>query len=95
VDWRCGGNPHEASAQAEDRSSGCATDPTLAAGGSVPADLGTELGEPGFAVTAVAPAPHGAGAYPDHEPTANGRTEPGPGLQEEVVARTWTASQLE
>jgi hypothetical protein len=27
------------------------------------------------AATAVAPVPHGAGAHPDHEPTAGGRTE--------------------
>ena len=34
-----------------------------------PPDLGAELGESGSATTAVAPAPQGAGAYPDHEPT--------------------------
>ena len=43
----------------------------LAAGRSLSADLGAELGEPGSAATAVAPAPHGAGAHPDHEPTAS------------------------
>ena len=43
----------------------------LAAGGSFPADLGAELGEPRSAATAVAPAPHGAGAHADHEPTAS------------------------
>jgi transposase len=36
-----------------------------------PPDLGAELGEPGSAATAVAPTPHGAGAYPDHEPVAS------------------------
>ena len=36
------------------------------------ADLGAELGESGSAATAVAPAPHGAGAHADHEPAASG-----------------------
>ncbi len=49
--------------QAEDGSPGCAADSAFAAGGSFPADLGAELGEPGSAATALAPAPHGAGAH--------------------------------
>ena len=36
-----------------------------------PTDLGTELGEPGSAATAMAPAPHGAGAHANHEPAAS------------------------
>jgi hypothetical protein len=37
--------------------------------------LGTELGEPGSAATAVLPAPHGAGAHPHHESLASRRTQ--------------------
>jgi hypothetical protein len=55
-------NPDQVSTQAEDGSARCAVDPALAVGGSVPADLGAELGEPGSAATVVAPASHGAGA---------------------------------
>ena len=43
----------------------------VAAGGSFPADLGAELGEPRSAATAVAPASHGAGPHADHESTAS------------------------
>jgi len=46
-------------------------DSAVAAGRSLPPDLGTELGEPGSAATAVAPAPHGAGAHANHEPVAS------------------------
>ena len=45
-----------------------------------PRDLGAELGEPGSAAAAVAPAPHGAGAHPDHEPTASGGAQRRPAL---------------
>jgi hypothetical protein len=48
-----------------------ATDPASAAGKPVPADLGAELGEPGCAATAMAQASPGAGAHPDHVPTAS------------------------
>jgi hypothetical protein len=71
-------------------SPGCSADPALAAGGSFPADLGAELGEPGSAATAVAPSSYGAGAHPHHEPTASRDTERRTALQEEVVVRTWT-----
>src|SRR5881227_2023266 len=36
---------------------------------------GAELGEPGSAATAVAPAPHGAGPHADYEPAASRSTE--------------------
>jgi transposase len=52
----------------------------LAAGRSLPEDLGTELGEPGSAATAVAPAPHGAGAHADHEPAASRGAQRRPAL---------------
>ena len=51
-----------------------------------PQDLGTEWGESGSAATAVAPAPHGAGAHADHESTASGGAERRLALQEAVVA---------
>src|SRR5437773_325825 len=44
------------------------------------ADLGAELGEPGSAATAVAPAPHGAGPHAHHEPVASGGPERRPAL---------------
>ena len=56
----------------------------------LPADLGAELGEPRSAATAVAPAPHGAGAHADHESAASGGAERRTALQEEVVAGTRT-----
>ena len=56
------------------------------AGGSISADLGAELGEPGSAATAVAPASHGAGAHADHESVASGSAERRTALQEAVVA---------
>jgi transposase len=54
--------------------------PEFAAGRSFPADLGAELGEPGSAATAVAPAPHGAGPHTHHEPVASGGPERRPAL---------------
>src|SRR5207244_4836377 len=69
-----GRDPHQARPQAEDGSAGRATDPEFAAGRSFPADLGAELGEPGSAATAVAPAPHGAGPHPHHEPRSEEHT---------------------
>src|ERR1039458_9117902 len=92
MDWRRGRDPREASTQAEDGSPGCATNPALATRGSVPADLGAELGKPGSAATAVAPAPHGAGAHQDYEPTASRGAQRRTALQEEVVAGTRTAA---
>src|ERR1700735_5312450 len=71
MDRRCRGDPDEASTQAEDRSPGCAVDSAVAAGRSLPEDLGTELGESGSTATVVAPASHGAGAHADHEPVAS------------------------
>ena len=54
------------------------------------ADLGGELGESGSAATAVAPAPDGAGAHANHEPTASGGAQRRTTLQEEVVAGSGT-----
>ena len=53
---------------------------------------GTKLGEPGSAATVVAPASHGAGTHPNHEPAAGRRVKRRFALQEEVVAGTWTAA---
>src|SRR5881392_158016 len=53
-------------------------------------DLGSELGEPRSAATAVAPAPHGAGADAGHESTAGGGAEGRAPLQEAVMAGQWT-----
>jgi len=72
VDRRRKRDPCEASTQAKDGSSGCATDSGFAAGRPLSADLGTELGESRSTATTVAPAPDGAGPHPDHEPTASG-----------------------
>src|SRR5579862_6194848 len=90
MDWRRGRDPYQACAQAEDGPPGCATDLAVVARGSFSPDLGAELGEPGSAATAVAPSPHGAGAYPDHESTASSRAERRAALQEAVMAGTRT-----
>src|ERR1700675_2511577 len=92
MDWRRSRDPHEAGTQAEDGSPGRAADSAFAAGRPFSADLGAELGEPGSAATALAPAPHGAGAHPDHEPTASRGTERRPALQEAIVAGTRTTA---
>ena len=92
MDWRCSRDPHEASAQTEDGSARRAVDPALTDRESLSADLGAELGKPGSAATAVAPAPHGAGSHPDHESTASRRSERRTALQEEVMAGTRTAA---
>src|SRR6202035_2157240 len=92
VDRRRSRDPHEASAQAEDGSPGCATDPTFGAGESFPADLGAELGEPGSAATTVASSPHGAGANSDHESTASRSPQRRTALEEAVVAEARTAA---
>ena len=63
-----------------------------AAGGSFPADLGAELGEPGSPATALASAPHGAGTYPHHEPVASRSAERRPALQEAAVAGAGTGA---
>src|SRR2546421_1667757 len=55
-------------------------------GGSVSADLGSQLGEPGSAATFVAPASDGAGAHAHHEPITSGGSERRLTLQEEIVA---------
>src|SRR5215469_16950071 len=53
-------------------------------------ESGTELGEAGYAATAVAPAPHGASAHANHEPVASGSSERRATLQEEAVERART-----
>jgi hypothetical protein len=57
VGGRCSRDPHQASTQAEDRPPGCTTDSAVIDRKSLSPDLGTGLGESGFAATAVAPAP--------------------------------------
>src|SRR5271157_2813905 len=86
VDRGCSRDPHEAGAQAEDGSPGCGTDSAIAAGRSLSAGLGAELGESRSAATAVASAPHGAGAHADHEPVASGGAQRGTALQEAAMA---------
>src|SRR5437660_2199242 len=54
-------------------------------GRSLSADLGGELGESRSAATAVASAPHGAGAHPDHESAAIRSPERRATLEEEVM----------
>src|SRR6266702_8069456 len=56
------------------------------------ADLGTELGESRSAATAVASAPHGAGAHPHHESAASRSPERRLTLQEEVMAGARTGT---
>jgi transposase len=56
------------------------------------ADLGSELRESGSAATAVAPAPDGASAHANDEPTAGSGAQRGPALQEAVVAGSPTAA---
>src|SRR5580700_5775502 len=90
MDWRRSRDPHQASAQAENGSAGCATDPAFVVGRPLPADLGTELGESRSAATAVAPAPDGAGAHASHESTASGGAQRRPTVQEAVVGRGGT-----
>src|SRR5438132_9968165 len=46
VDWRSGGDSGQASAEAEERPSGCGTSIAVTGGGSISADLGTESGKP-------------------------------------------------
>src|SRR3974390_2628134 len=90
MDRRRGRDSHQARAQAEDGSARCAADPAPTAGRSFLAHLGAQLGESGSAATALAPSPHGAGAYPDHEPVASRGPERRTALQEGVMggART-------
>src|SRR5260370_12897365 len=45
VDWRRRRDPSQAGTEAEDGSPRCATDSAIATGGSLSADLGSELGE--------------------------------------------------
>src|SRR5438132_7329358 len=65
---------------------GCSAYSPVAGGGSVSADLGSQLGEPGSAATFVAPASDGAGAHAHHEPITSGGSERRLTLQEEIVA---------
>src|SRR5215467_2466667 len=87
---RCVRDTAQARAQTEDGSTRCAAYSGLVAEGRLSAHLGAELGESGSSATAVASAPHGAGTYKDHEPTAGSGVERRLALQEEVVARTRT-----
>src|SRR5256885_5642333 len=83
VDWRSGGDSGQASAEAEERPSGCGTSIAVTGGGSISADLGTESGKPRSAATALAPASAGAdagtrqetggGGWPERKDTAQER----------------------
>jgi len=53
---------------------------------------GSKLGESRGATVAVAPAPHGADAHPDHEPITSPGSERRTALQEEVMGRARTAA---
>jgi hypothetical protein len=86
----CSRDPHQAGAQAEDRSSGCAAVIAPDDGRPLSADLGAGRDESRLAATAVASAPHSAGAHPDHEPVASGSAERRPALQKETLAGTRT-----
>src|ERR1700694_423076 len=46
MDWRSRGDSSQASAEAEDRPSGCGPSIAVTGGGSICADLGTEFGKP-------------------------------------------------
>ena len=92
MDRRCGGDSNQAGTQGEDGSGGCATPAALAVGGSFSADLGAELGKPRSTAIVVAPAPHGAGTHPDHEPVASGSPQRRTAREEEVVAGMRTAA---
>jgi hypothetical protein len=72
------------------QSPGCAVDTGVVVGGSLSADLGSEWGESGSAVTAVAPTPDGAGAHQGDEPVASGGAQPRIAAQEGVVAGSRT-----
>src|ERR1017187_2697727 len=85
VDRGRGRDAYQAGSQAGDGSPGGAADSAIDNGRSLPADLGAELRKPRSAATAVAPPPDGAGAHPDHEPTASGGAQRRATLQEAVV----------
>src|SRR5271166_2069062 len=70
MDWRPGPDQGCASAEAEDRSSGCGAAAEAAGGRALPTHLGTESGESGCAPTTVASASAGADADPSHESVA-------------------------
>ena len=86
MDRRCGRDPQQAGAEAEDGPARCATDSAVAAGRSLSPDLDSELGESRSAATAVASAPDGAGTDADHEPAASGGAQRRTALQEAAVA---------
>src|ERR1019366_2907420 len=92
MDWGRSRDQCEAGTQAEDGSPGCAAGTAIDDERWLSADLGAELGESGSAATAVAPTPDGAGAYPDHEPTASGSSERRAAREEEVVAGSGTGT---
>src|SRR5712692_4224210 len=79
-------DPHEAGTKAEDGSAGCATATDFAGGGSLPEDLGAELGESRSATAVVASTPDGADAHADHESVARGGLERRGAAQKGAVA---------
>src|SRR2546426_5099054 len=70
MDWGCRQDPHETSAQTENRSPGRATITDPAAGRSLSEDLDTQPGKPKSAATALASTSTGADAHAGHEPVA-------------------------
>src|SRR2546430_17183790 len=70
MDWGGRQDPHETSAQTENRSPGRATITDPAAGRSLSQDLDTQPGKPQSAATALASPSTGADAHAGHEPVA-------------------------
>src|SRR3954453_1916709 len=80
------GDPHEASAQAEDRSPGCAAVTTVDDGAPLSADLGARRRQSRSAAVVVASASFGADAHASDEPVACGGTQRRLAPQEGAVA---------
>src|SRR5205085_4401255 len=68
-------DPHQAGAQAEDGSPGCAAATATDGGESLPADLGAGRRESRSATTAMASASLGADAHASDESVARGRAQ--------------------
>src|SRR5438132_4004719 len=92
VDWRSGGDSGQASAEAEERPSGCGTSIAVTGGGSISADLGTESGKPRSAATALAPASAGADADTSQEPGAGDCPERRNTTQDRIVEQAGSSA---
>src|SRR5207237_1332067 len=86
VGMEASGNSHETSAQAKDRSSGCAIVAEAADGRSLSEDLGTGCRKSRPAATALASASVGPDAHAPHESAACGSTQRRSAAQEGAVA---------